>query len=64
MGGTSTSEVGVQAPSFHRFKVGAFTAGALHDGVPMRDRPPHSVRTRTPTRLGKPSRPAGWRRTS
>ena len=37
-------EAGIQAPGFYRFKVGAFTAIALHDGVLVRDRPAQFVR--------------------
>ncbi len=50
---TSTSEVGVQAPGFYRFRVGAFTAVALHDGVLIRDRPPHFVRNANTDEVGE-----------
>ncbi len=39
MSDTTTSDAGRQAPGFFRFKIGAFTGLALHDGVFVRDRP-------------------------
>ncbi|RYC28810.1 MBL fold metallo-hydrolase [Lichenibacterium minor] len=53
MGGTSTSDIGGQAPGFYRFRVGAFTAVALHDGVLVRDRPPHFVRNADTDEVGE-----------
>ncbi len=51
-----------QAPGFYRFKVGAYRAIALHDGVLQRDRPPGFVRNASDEAVGEAFAAAGMPR--
>jgi glyoxylase-like metal-dependent hydrolase (beta-lactamase superfamily II) len=51
-----------QAPGFYRFKVGAYQAVALHDGVVQRDRPPGFVRNAPDDVVGEAFAAAGMPR--
>jgi hypothetical protein len=42
-----------QAPGFYRFRIGAFEAIALHDGVVVRDRPAGFVRNAGSEQVGE-----------
>lgn len=51
-----------QAPGFHRYKLGAFDAIALHDGTITRDRPKGFVRNATDEQVGEAFAVAGMPR--
>ena len=53
MSGIPTSGAGAQAPGFYRFKVGDYTAIALHDGMMIRDRPAQFVRNASTEEVGE-----------
>jgi glyoxylase-like metal-dependent hydrolase (beta-lactamase superfamily II) len=53
---------GAQAPGFYRFKLGAFEAIALHEGVVVRDRPPGFVRNAGDEEVGEAFASAGMPR--
>ena len=66
MAGTSASGQAAlqrpQAPGFHRFRIGAFEAVALHDGVLVRDRPPGFVLNAGEAEVGEAFAAAGMAR--
>ena len=53
MSGIPTSGAGAQAPGFYRFKLGDYTAIALHDGMMIRDRPAQFVRNASTEEVGE-----------
>jgi glyoxylase-like metal-dependent hydrolase (beta-lactamase superfamily II) len=62
MNDTASTETGRQAPGFFRFKLGAFTGLALHDGVFVRDRPDGFVPNAGSDEVGEAYAAAGMER--